>query len=159
MNVFGINLEADIHVIEYTKDENFFYQEIELIKSVRDRVELGVLLNIKHDEEIKDVHLQLTMTYIKDNSVSVGDNGKSLQALSQLPIWSKELHLMGDVATYVTKPKNSLIRDIWNHKFSLRLNLSDLPILSNGTYAIVLYAKSQSENKTVFLDCAYFDVT
>lgn len=158
MNIFGMNIEADIHVLEYTQGEAFLYQEIESITATHNRIEISVLINLKHDVERKDINLKLTMAYIKNDSVFANDEGKNLQSLTQLQIWTKNLDSMSDVATVIPKPRNSLIRDIWNYRYSIKLNLSDLPILDCGTYAIVLYAESQPQNNLTVLDCSYFEI-
>lgn len=155
MKIFGIEVEANVRLLNYSESDQFFYEEIDSVQCYDEKFNISLLIQIKQEQAIPEV-IDVIVIHIIDSGVtSLDGNGKE-QNLRKLHL--AEISLNPD-SIQAYRPKQTLIRDKWPIKQHIKWNMKGIPSNGTGSYALVLSAPNgDNKEDPLILDCSYFEV-
>lgn len=156
MNIFSIDLEASVRILDYCEAEEFPYIEIDNVQSNDSRITFSALIEVKQSAPAKGKSIDVILVHIIQPGVpSAGGKGLE-QQLARLQLGKISL---GESESQAFRPDLTLIRDRWPIKQQIRWNFKDAPIQKPGIYALVLSVSEEgTQTDPTFLDCAYLEV-
>lgn len=161
MEAFGIQLEANIHVLEFSVEEEFKYKEIQVIKENDKKINFSVFVSIKQSRYVEDRYLEIALIRILGNTTEPLSSKKlsKKQTINKMSLGRIELFGLEDDVIVADDPPIRLLGDKWHEKQLVKWNFKNVPTDGPGHYAIVaaIPADEDPANQDI-LDCSYFEI-
>lgn len=156
MDIFGINLEASVKLLDYTDNEEVFsYKDIDNLVAEDGKIRFDAFIEVKQDREAPERAIDVTLVHIKEEKTP--ESGEKRQKLSEFRLGKINLSGLDSSKGQSFPATKRLHKDIWKIKQYIRWSFAGVPTNGTGTYALLLSVTDENGDWQL-LDCDYTEV-